>query len=328
MRHSQQQTHWMILRGATDLTVQRHTEWYCADQPTSPSDVTKYCPCHETWISLILMTYDRPPTSPNFAPATKKSQDWSSSHIKRHLHCAQQQTSPSNVTKYCACHEKWHPKKWKRPAENGWSVIYNGGRFELDPGVIRTRTRHLAPARSPRLLFEILETHFVWNITTLRALALYPKFTRCCPCHDKWHCNITKYCTCHEKCYCACHEKWLWATLLWATLLLSYTTLSDFTLSCYFPELLLYWTVTLLNCYCTEPLLYWAVTWPNRYFTELLLYWTVTLLDCYVTELLFYWTVTWLNRYFTELLLDWAFTWLNCLFTKLLLDWTVTLLSW
>ena len=27
--------------------------------------------------------------------------------MKRHLQCAEQQVSPSNLTKYCTCHEKW-----------------------------------------------------------------------------------------------------------------------------------------------------------------------------------------------------------------------------
>ena len=48
------------------------------------------------------------PTSPNAVPATQgDSHDWSSSHMKRHLQCAEQQASPSNLTKYCACHAKW-----------------------------------------------------------------------------------------------------------------------------------------------------------------------------------------------------------------------------
>ena len=33
--------------------------------------------------------------------------DWPSSQMKCHLHWAEQQDSPSNVTKYCACYEKW-----------------------------------------------------------------------------------------------------------------------------------------------------------------------------------------------------------------------------
>ena len=49
-----------------------------------------------------------PPTSPNTAPATQnESHDWSASHMKRHLQCAEQQSTPSNLTKYCACHAKW-----------------------------------------------------------------------------------------------------------------------------------------------------------------------------------------------------------------------------
>ena len=47
-----------------------------------------------------------PPTSPNIVPATKNDcHDWSSSNMKRHLQCAEQQASPSNLTKYCTCHE-------------------------------------------------------------------------------------------------------------------------------------------------------------------------------------------------------------------------------
>ena len=48
-----------------------------------------------------------PPTSPNTAPATQNDcDDWSASHMKRHLQCAEQQASPSNLTKYCACRVK------------------------------------------------------------------------------------------------------------------------------------------------------------------------------------------------------------------------------
>ena len=48
-----------------------------------------------------------PPTSPNTAPATKnESHAEFSSHMKRYLQCVEQHMSPSNLTKYCACHEK------------------------------------------------------------------------------------------------------------------------------------------------------------------------------------------------------------------------------
>ena len=50
---------------------------------------------------------------------------WSSSHMKRHLQCAEQQMSPSKLTKYCACHAKWPPNIWQKFAENSWNVISN-----------------------------------------------------------------------------------------------------------------------------------------------------------------------------------------------------------
>ena len=68
---------------------------------------------------LILDTYEplftfarsnrsHPPTPPNTAPATQNDcDDWSASHMKRHLQCAEQQESQSNFTKYCARHAKW-----------------------------------------------------------------------------------------------------------------------------------------------------------------------------------------------------------------------------
>ena len=127
----------------------------CAEQQVSLSKLTKYCACHEKWISwLILVTHEmlftmrgatsvivqthqilrlprkmnlmidpchtwnaiynarsnkcHCPNSPNTAPATKnESHDWSLSHMKRYLQCAEQQVSLSKLTKYCACHEKW-----------------------------------------------------------------------------------------------------------------------------------------------------------------------------------------------------------------------------
>ena len=98
--------------------MKRHLQ--CAVQQESASNFTKYSACHAKWISwLIRLTYEasftmrraskvkynarnnkrHPPTPPNTAPATKnESQDWSCSHLKRHLPCVEQQHSPSNLT--------------------------------------------------------------------------------------------------------------------------------------------------------------------------------------------------------------------------------------
>ena len=59
-------------------------------------------------ISNAQSKQSQPPTSANTAPATQnESHDWSASHMKRHLQCAEQAKSTSNLTKYCACHAKW-----------------------------------------------------------------------------------------------------------------------------------------------------------------------------------------------------------------------------
>ena len=48
------------------------------------------------------------PTSPNIAPATQNEcHQWSASHMKAEFQCVEQVKSPSNLTKYCACHAKW-----------------------------------------------------------------------------------------------------------------------------------------------------------------------------------------------------------------------------
>ena len=45
-------------------------------------------------------------SSSNTAPVTQNhSHDWLWSHMKRDLHCAEQQASPSNLTRYCACQD-------------------------------------------------------------------------------------------------------------------------------------------------------------------------------------------------------------------------------
>ena len=87
------------------------------------------------------------PTSPNTAPATKNdSTALSSSHMKRHLQCAEQQVSLSNLTKYCACHEKWHCKISKKISKNRWNVISNAGPIrpwsDHDPSMIRAWSDH------------------------------------------------------------------------------------------------------------------------------------------------------------------------------------------
>ena len=170
----------------------------CAEQEMSLSKLTKYCACHEKWISwLILVTHEtlftmrgvtsvivqthqilplprkmnlmidpchtwnaiykarsnkcHCPNSPNTAPATKnESHDWSLSHMKGFLQCAEQQVSLSKLTKYCACHAKWLSKISKKFVQNRWNVSSNGGPIrewsEQDP---TTKPSVRNPPRNP-----------------------------------------------------------------------------------------------------------------------------------------------------------------------------------
>ena len=157
-----------------------------------------------------------------------------------HLQCAEQQASPSNLTKYCACHAKW--LSWLICVTYGTSFTMRGAtgitlqphqilrlprksalqnlseilrerlkrQFQCaaDSTMIRTWSDHdpnMSSSSRTRpfaeVTFRASETHFVLKITTFRAPAIYPDFTEHCACHKKWHSKITKC--------CACHAKWL-----------------------------------------------------------------------------------------------------------------------
>ena len=184
--------------------------------------------------------------------------------MKPHFQCVEQVKSPSNLTKYCACHEILKLKisadtPWMLPPKEDDSTIIGG--YPTIKSSSRTR-------RFGDLTRPILETILYCKIQHL-ALRLSPKMSRSAAPATKSHPPTSPNT----------------APATWSVTLLN----------CYFTELLHYWTVTLLNCYFTELLLDWTVTLLNCDFTELWLYWTVTLLNCYFTELLHYWTVTLLN---------------------------------
>ena len=153
------------LRAATGVTIQPHQILRLSRRKThilSP---------HRIWNVIYSARSNRchHPTSPNTAPATKNdSTALSSSHMKRHFQCAEQQVSLSNLTKYCACHEKWHCKISKKISKNRWNVISNAGPIrpwsDHDPRMIRAWKRKPQPASQPRLLFELTTSIFYWKI--------------------------------------------------------------------------------------------------------------------------------------------------------------------
>ena len=88
--------------------------------------------------------------------------------MKRHLQCAEQQASPSNITKYCACHTKFHFQISDKIFENRWNVISNAGTIrewsEHDPSMIREWKRKPQPASQVRLLFQVPRSIFYCKI--------------------------------------------------------------------------------------------------------------------------------------------------------------------
>ena len=181
------------MRGATGVTIQPHQILRLSRRKThilSP---------HHIWNVIYSARSNRchHPTSPNTAPATKN--DWtalSSWHMKRHFQCAEQQVSLSNLTKYCACHEKWHCKISKKISKNRWNVISNAGPIrpwsENDPTMIREWSDHdpsmktqTATRLATEVTFRAHREHFLLKNTTFRAQSYIQTFTKCCACHEK-----------------------------------------------------------------------------------------------------------------------------------------------
>ena len=157
------------MRGATGVTIQPHQILRLSRRKT------RILSPHHIWNVIYSARSNRchHPTSPNTAPATKNdSTALSSSHMKRHFQCAEQQVSLSNLTKYCACHEKWHCKMSKKISKNRWNVISNAGP-DHDPTMIRPWSEHdptmkwkrkPQPASQVRLLFELPRSIFYCKI--------------------------------------------------------------------------------------------------------------------------------------------------------------------
>ena len=192
------------MRGATVNTLQPHQILRL------PRKMNLMIDPYHIWNVIYNARSNRhhPPTSPNTAPATQnESHDWSISHMKRHLQCAEQQSTPFNLTKYCACHAKWiswlihityetsfpmrratginlqpHqilrlPRKIALPnlREINWKQLkwhfqcatdptMIRPRSDHDPRMIRPRKRKPQPAAPPRLLFALAGSRFYWKL--------------------------------------------------------------------------------------------------------------------------------------------------------------------
>ena len=201
--------------------------------PRLPHKMTRMLDRRHIWnlISNARSNRYHDPTSPNTAPATQNdSHAWSSSHMKPHFQCAEQQVSRSNLTKYCAWHEQWHCKISKKISKNRWNVISNAGPIrpwsEHDPSMIRPWKRKPQPASQVSLLFEVPRSIFYCKIQRFAPNLTFKPSPNTAPTtkrytwpspsaapatkSDTWTSpstapatkndiiNFSKYCTCHE----------------------------------------------------------------------------------------------------------------------------------
>ena len=94
-------------------------------------------------------------TSPNTAPPTQTdSQDWSASHMKRHVQCAEQQRLPSNITKYCACHANWL----------SWLIHVTYETLFTMRGATEVTLQHHQILRLPHKMTLMIDPRHIWNI--------------------------------------------------------------------------------------------------------------------------------------------------------------------
>ena len=117
------------MRGASKVTLQPHQILRLPRKMNVINDL------RHIWnlISNAWSKSSHPPTSPNTAPATQNEcHQWSASHMKPHFQCVEQVKSPSNLTKYCACHEIL---KLKISADTPWMLPPIERRFEDNPTI-------------------------------------------------------------------------------------------------------------------------------------------------------------------------------------------------
>ena len=139
------------MRGATGITLQPHQILRLPHKMNLMDDV------RHIWNVIYNARSNRhhPPTSPNTAPATQnESHAWCPSHMKRHLQCAEQQASPSNLTKCCACHAKCISCMMSITYETSFTMRGATG-ITLQPHQI---------LRLPHKMSLMHDVHHIWNV--------------------------------------------------------------------------------------------------------------------------------------------------------------------
>ena len=199
------------MRGATGVTNQLHQILRL------PRKMNLMIDPRLTWNVIYNARSNRNhnPTSPNAAPATQnESHDWSASHMKCHLECAEQQESPSTFTKYCACHAKWISWLIRLTYETSFRMR-GASKVNLEPHQI---------LRLPRKMNLMIDPRHIWNfISNARSKQSQPRTSpNTAPAtqnasHDWSASHMKRHLECAEQAmstsnlskYCACHAKWI-----------------------------------------------------------------------------------------------------------------------
>ena len=178
----------------------RSNKCHCPNSPnTAPARKMNRMsdPCH-TWNAIYNAQSNKChcPNSPNTAPASKnESHDWSLSHMKRYLQCAEQQVSLSKLTKYCACHAKWP----------SWSILFTHETLFTMRGVTSVIVQTHQILRLPRKITLMINPLHTWN-------AIYNARSNKCHCpnspntapatqndpHDQSSSHMKRYLQCAE----------------------------------------------------------------------------------------------------------------------------------
>ena len=190
----------------------------CVEQQHSPSNLTKYSAPARKNVPHVLLTYETSCTMRGATALTLQPHQIlrlpgkmplmiGPAHLWNVMYNAQTNKSHPNTA---PATQNSNPKSKRNLLKTDETSFALRGLFGNDPTMnSSSRTRPLA-----EVTFRASEMLCVKKSTFRGAPAIYPDFTKCGPCHEKWRSNITKCCACHEKWHsditkwCACHEKW------------------------------------------------------------------------------------------------------------------------
>ena len=174
-----------VLQSTTPILL-RTTKYYSNTTPYYKyySVLLQYYPVLQSTTQALLRTTPvLPCTTKYYSSITlyyKVLHDWSASHMKRPLQCAEQQKAASNFSKYCACQAKWI----------SWLI-----RIAYETSITMRRATGITLQlhqilRLPRKMNLMIDPHHLWNV-------IYNAGTNK---QQASNSNLTKYCACHAKC--------------------------------------------------------------------------------------------------------------------------------